>query len=196
MLSLVLKDLVAGRRLLALILPLGVVQLATFAVVGPIFLLGALVFTSLLAFGSIALEELQGTETLWSSLPVTRGQIVLARYLTVLIGILTGLCLSWAAGQTVIRLGSGPAGAPALVGLRAHAFLISLLLLAAALYLPLLFRFGASKGFLVFSALSVGLLLVLTVAGQGILLLKGYSNPLMDPETWKTAGPELREKLR
>lgn len=194
--SLIWKDIVAGRRLLAVILPLGILQVATFALAGPLFLPAALAFTGLLAFGPIAMEELQGTERLWASLPVTRGQIVAARYLTALIGILAGLGSSWAAGRAIVLLPVTSEGDPASVANHVTvALMAAILLLAAAVYLPLHFKYGAGRGVVIYLGASVGFLLLLSVAGQLVLLAKGHSGPLLDPEAWRTAGPELREKL-
>jgi len=194
--SLVWKDVVAGGRLLAVVLPLGVLQVATFALTGPLFFVGAMMFTGLLAFGSIAIEEMQDTERLWASLPVTRGQIVAARYTTVLLGIATGLGSSWAAGRAAAMLPITPEWDPAAVANPGVlAAMAAILMLSAAVFLPLCFRFGAGRGVVIYLAVSVGFLLLVSVAGQVILLARGYSGPLLDPEAWKTAGPELREKL-
>jgi hypothetical protein len=196
MLSLVWKDVEAARRPLLLVIVLGVFQLASFATFGPVFLPAALVFSGLLAFIPIPVEEVQGTEILWNSLPVTRGQIVGARYLSVLAGILAGLGTSWVVGQTVTRLvPSGASGTAPFVGLGAHALLFSFLALASALFLPLYFGFGAGRGMIVFSAVAVGALLFLPVLGQVVLFMKGYSSPVLDPGTWKEVGPEIREKI-
>ena len=109
MLELVWKDVVAARRLLWLVIPLGGVQIAVVSFVPPIYVTAALIFSVLLAFGSIAVEESQRTELLWNSLPLSRGQFVAARYLTTLIGIVAGLAFSWALAQTVTRLASSVA---------------------------------------------------------------------------------------
>jgi len=115
MLDLVWKDVVAGRRAFLVVIALGVLQLAVSGSVGPVFLPTAFLFSGVFAFSPVFLEETQHTETLWNSLPVTRGRIVAARYLSVVLGIVVGLGLSWTVGQAVTRLmrsgGGGPAGA-------------------------------------------------------------------------------------
>lgn len=195
-LSLVLKDLAAARRLLLLILPLGLVHLAVFSSFGPIYFPTACLFAALLAFGPIALEEIHRTEILWNSLPVSRGQIVLARYVTTLIGILAGLAMSWGVGRLAARFIAAEASSPSpFAALRAHILLFSFLVLGMALFLPLYFHFGAGRGTILFSAVGVGLLLVLTVGTQVLLFAKGYSSPILDPESWKATGPELQERV-
>ncbi|HSG82397.1 MAG TPA: ABC-2 transporter permease [Gemmatimonadota bacterium] len=180
--SLVWKDVVAARRLLWLVLPLGAVQLAVMSFVPGMYVMAALTFAVLLALGSIAIEEYQGTDLLWNSLPVSRGQFVAARYLTTLLGGAAGLTLSWALAQTVTRMASsGAGGSSALLGLGAHAVLFALLLFAVALYLPLYFGFGAGRALLYFSGIAVAGLIVLYVATQLLLAATGYASP-GDPE--------------
>ncbi len=186
MLRLVWKDAMAARTLLLVGLPLYLFQIATFAAFGPGFLLGAFAFTSLLAFGSIAMEELQGTEPLWCSLPLGRAQVVGARYLTAIAGSVLGLAISWSAGQAVTRLISLPnRGASPFVSLATHAVLLALLLFVAAFFLPFYFRFGAGRGLVWFSAWGVGVLVALSLAIQAALFLAGASNPLLDPAIWR-----------
>jgi hypothetical protein len=196
MLSLVWKDVAAARRWLLLVIPLGLLHLATFASFGPVFLPAAFAFSVLLAFGSIPLEEIQRTESLWNSLPVTRGQIVMARYLSVLLGILAGLGLSWSVGQVITRMMPAGAGGPSpFVSFHAHALVFVPLALASAAFLPFYFRCGAGRGLILFSAAAVGALLILSVLVQMVLLVKGYSSPIFDPGNWKEAAPELQAKL-
>ena len=193
--NLVLKDLEAAKWLLLLVMPIGLLQIAVFASYGPAFPIAALVFAGLLAFGSIAIEEVQRTEILWSSLPLTRGQIVAGRYLTVLIGILAGLGTSWAVARIVLVSGAAEAEVAPFVGLKVHTLLFVVLILAAAVYLPLYFRFGAGRGLTIFSALAVAGLIALTLLVQLLLTLKGYPSPVVDPEAWKELGPEVQAKL-
>ena len=194
MLDLVWKDVVAARRLLWLILPLGGVQIAVMSFVPAIYLMATLTFCALLAFGSIAVEEYQRTELLWNSLPVTRGEFVTARYLTTLIGIVAGLALSWALAQTVTRLASdvtdGPAG---LLSLDAHAVLLGFLVFGAAVYQPLYFRFGAGRGLLYFSAIAVAELVIVSLVAQLALSATGYPSPAVDPEAWRALMMEMVE---
>ena len=186
MLNLVWKDVVAARRLLWLVLPLGGVQIAVMSFVPAIYLMAALTFSALLAFGSIAVEENQQTELLWNSLPVTRGEFVAARYMTTLIGIVAGLALSWVLAQAVTRLApditDGPAG---LLSLDAHAVLLGFLVFGAAVYQPLYFRFGAGRGLLYCSAIAVAALVIVSLVTQLTLSAKGYASPAADPEAWQ-----------
>jgi ABC-type transport system involved in multi-copper enzyme maturation permease subunit len=187
--SLVWKDAVAAQRLLWLVIPLGTVQLAVLALVPGLYPLAALTFAALLGFGSIAVEEAQRTELLWNSLPVSRGEFVTARYLTTLIGIVAGLAFGWALSQAVTRLAAE--GPSALLRLGAHALMFTVLVLGAAVYLPLYFRFGAGRGALVFSAAGVVALLVISLVTQSILLALGYPSPIADPDAWRAAAPTL-----
>ena len=216
MLNLVWKDIAAARRILLIVLPLGILQLAVFASVGPFILPAALFFSAVLASGSIALEEAQRTETLWNSLPVSRAQVVFARYLTVHLGILVGLGLSWAVGQVVGRLmaSSGTAGsavATATAGVAAVATsavdpapfasptalapIFVVLTLTAALYLPFYFRWGAGRGAIILSAVGVGSLLIITLLVQWLLGENGYSSPMLQPGAWNTADPAARAEF-
>ena len=217
MLDLVWKDIAAARRILLILIPLGILQLAVFASVGPFILPAALLFSAVLASGSIALEEAQRTETLWASLPVSRGQIVFARYLTVLLGILFGLGLTCAVGQVVGRLmatglGVGRAAAagdttsvatmnPAPFATPiALAPIFVVLILTGAIYLPFYFRWGAGRGAVILSAVGAGSLLIITLLVQWLLGENGYSNPMLQPGAWKTADPaaaaEFEARLR
>jgi ABC-type transport system involved in multi-copper enzyme maturation permease subunit len=177
MLNLVWKDIVAARRLLWLVLPLGGVQIAVMSFVPAMYVMAALIFAALLALGSVAIEEYQGTELLWNSLPVSRGQFVAARYLTTLLGGGAGLLLSWALAQTVTRMASsGAGGSSALLGLGAHAALFALLLFAVAIYLPLFFRMGAGRALIYFSGIAVAGLILFYLATQLLPYATGYAS--------------------
>jgi ABC-type transport system involved in multi-copper enzyme maturation permease subunit len=208
MLNLVWKDIAAARRILLIVLPLGILQLAVFASVGPFILPAALFFSAILASGSIALEETQRTELLWNSLPVSRGQVVFGRYLTVLLGILVGLGLSWAVGQVVGRLLAAGGGAintasgstgtvdPApFASPIALAPIFVVLALSAALYLPFYFRWGAGRGAVILSAVGVGTMLIITLLFQWLLQENGYSSPMLQPGAWRDADPAARAEF-
>ncbi len=196
MLSLVWKDVVAARRPLLLVIPLGGVQLAVLASIPPIYPVAALTFAALLAFGSIAVEESQRTELLWNSLPVTRGEFVTARYLAALMGMTVGLLLGWAIAQLAARpISIGPLGPATFTSFSAHALMFGLLVFSAAVFLPLHFRFGPGRGFIFFSAVALGALVVVSLLAQFILSVKGYPSPIFDPEAWKTMGPASFARL-
>lgn len=200
MTELVWKDIMVVRWFLVILIPFYAIQLATF-VQTPLFFLVTASFTALLGFGSIAFEDRQNTESLWCSLPVTRREVVLARYLSTGLGIFLGLAVSWLVGRIIAQLADAEGGRDAATppGLQAYVGLFILLGLFAAVFLPCYFRFGAGKGLLVFSAIGVGALIVIPVLLQLALLFAGYSNSLLDPELWAggTAGigPEERERL-
>lgn len=196
MVSLVWKDIVAARRILLLVIPLGVLQLAVFASAGPFIFPAALFFSAVLASGSIVLEEAQRTEAMWNSLPASRGQVVFARYLTVLLGIVTGVGLSWAVRQGVGRLmpeqgmGSDPIASTA-----ALAAVFVVLVFTAALYLPFYFRWGAGRGAVILSAVGVGSLLVITLLVRWLLEANGCAGPTLQPDAWNAADPAVRAEF-
>ncbi len=197
MLSLIWKDFVAARRLLLLlVIPLGSVQLAVLASVPPIYPIAALTFAAVLAFGSIAVEETQRTELLWNSLPVTRGAFVTARYLVALIGMTAGLTLGWAIAQLTVRsISIGGLGPATFTGFTAHVLMYGMLVLAAAIFLPLHFRFGPGRAVLFFLAVTVGAVVVISLVAQLIMSAKGYPSPIFDPETWRRTGGALSVQL-
>jgi ABC-type transport system involved in multi-copper enzyme maturation permease subunit len=195
-LSLVWKDVAAAQRLLWLVIPLAAVQLAVMALVPEIYPLAAITFAALLAFGSIAIEEAQRTELLWNSLPVSRGEFVAARYLTTLLGMLAGLAFAWALAQAVTRLtSSGAEGSSSLLSLNAHAVFFGFVAFSAAVYLPLYFRYGAGRALLLFLAISVVALIVVSQLISTILAAKGYPSPISDPEVWGAAAPRLMREV-
>lgn len=194
MIELVRKDLVVARWFLIFGIPLFALQLALTASLAPVFVIFTMVFTGLLGFGSIGLEDHQNTESLWCSLPVTRREVVLARYLSTGLGLLFGLGLSWSIGLAAAQLmGTGSnRDAAVSAGILAHATLFALLALLAAIFLPCYFRFGAGKGLVVFSAVAIGVLIVAPLLLHLTLLLAGYGNPLMDPQVWRRGAEKLR----
>ena len=160
--NLIVKDLIAARWFLLAILVLYVVQLATLTIAPPAAMVVTLIFTSLMAFGSLAIEEAQGTETTWCSLPVDRSQIVLARYSTTLLAILLGLGLSWA-----VSAGS--------LGLAAQSSAFFMLTVAASLFLPCYFRLGIGRGLMVFAIVMLGILVLFAAVGALISFLTNGS---------------------
>jgi hypothetical protein len=193
MIDLVWKDIVVARWILVFLIPLYALQLGVMASQALVFLFLTLLFTGLLAFGPIGLEDHQNTECLWCSLPITRREVVLARYLSTGLGLLLGLALSWligrvAAPQVVVGAGRDAAPSP---GLLAYAGLAVLLAFLAAAFLPCYFRFGAGRGLVVFSAIGVGALIVTPLVLQLTLFLAGYTNPLLDPELWRRGAEKI-----
>lgn len=183
MLRLVWKDVAAAGWFLLVGLPLYVVQAVGMAAAAPALLVVTLVFTVALAFGSIGIEELQDTEVSWLSLPVSRRDLVLARYASTALGTLLGLGTSWVAARVAwawILTGSRVPSAPP--GAGAYAVLFAFFLVAAALFLPCYFRLGMGRGLLLFSALSFALLVLVSLAGWAAVRLAG--------------GPEAIEALR
>jgi hypothetical protein len=186
MLDLVWKDFSAARWFLLLIVPLSALQLVGVAEVPPVFVMVTLLSSALLAFGPVGIEELQGTEALWCSLPVSRLDVVLARYLTTLIGTAVGLGTSRLVGGLAFGwVSRDPQGATVHLDARVYASLFFLITGAAGLYLPCYFRWGGGKGLQVFSMVVLGLVLA-GAAGGAVLaaLVDGLPSPadLNDPD--------------
>jgi ABC-type transport system involved in multi-copper enzyme maturation permease subunit len=185
--ELVWKDLVAARWFLALLILFYSLQLAIMSYQVPLFILMTLLCTALLGFGSIGMEDVQNTESLWCSLPVTRREVVLARYLSTCTGLVLGLALSWLIGRLATRILVSASGreSAAQLGLEAYAVLLIVLFLLAALFLPCYFRFGAGKGLMVFSFIGVAALLGIPLLAQLFLMLAGYADRFLDLEVWR-----------
>lgn len=190
--SLIWKDIVVAKWLLAAAIPVYVGQLIAMADVPPMFatltMLGAVFF----AVVSVGVEETQRTETLWNSLPVSRSLIVYARYLTTVIAIGFALGASWIIGLAMAGWFHPDAGAGPL-GARAYLTLACVLLLFAALFLPCYFRFGAGTGVQVFAALSLGLMILLSVAGSLVVFANGGAEALAE---LRDPSPERIEEMR
>jgi ABC-type transport system involved in multi-copper enzyme maturation permease subunit len=160
------KDLLLTRWFLLLVAPLYAVQLASLASSPPATALVMWMFTAILAFGPLAVEESQGTEALWNSLPVRRSDVVVARYLSALFGVVLGLVVAWAFARVPV----------AFCGLT-----FAWLTLVISLFLPCYFRCGIGRGIAVFALLSLGLLVVMAVVG-GLILRHAGGPPEQAPE--------------
>lgn len=192
MLSLVWKDFVVARRFLPLLLPVGVVQLTVLASIPPIYPIAALSFAMLLATGSIVVEESQRTESLLNSLPVTRGELVTARYVSSLLGTTAGLALGWVVAQLAARPIAADAFGPTMfTSLSAHGFMFGAMMLSLAVFLPLHFRFGPGRAVLLFLAVAVAVIMIVSLLAQLLLLAKGYPSPISDPDGWRAAAAEV-----
>lgn len=188
MLRLVWKDAVAARWILLAGLPVYAINLAPLAGIWPVYVTIGLVGSAILAFGSLAIEEIQGTGTLWASLPVRRRDIVFARYLTAVLGVVVGLTVSFGVERVaaLVRAASGGASGTSLaVSATVHAVMLLVLLLVGAVLLPLCFRLGAGNGVLAFGAIAIGAILALALGGQLVLWLAGIANPLFDPALYR-----------
>jgi ABC-type transport system involved in multi-copper enzyme maturation permease subunit len=178
MLSLIVKDLIVARWFLLVILVLYAAQLATMTIAPPAAMVVTLIFTSLMAFGSLGIEETQGTEATWCSLPVDRRQIVLARYATTLLAITLGLSISWAVSGGIL----GP---------MAQSSTFFLLTVMASLLLPCYFRLGLGRGMATFAIVVLGILVLLGGAGALIsFLTNGSAFPDM-PDKQRVAEAEV-----
>lgn len=152
---LVYKDIVGAKWFLLAALPIYALQLASLDAAPPLVLALTMLFAAMFAFGSIGIDEVQSTEMTWRSLPVGRGHIVLARYLTATLGSLLALALHLAISDTGL-------------GLAPLVMLFFLLQSAIALYLPCYFRFGAGRGLMAFAVLALGIIVVLAVVGAAV----------------------------
>ncbi len=94
--------------------------------------------------------------------------------------------MSGLVSRIVARFAAAEAGGSAAqpAGLEAYAFLFTLLGLFAAVFLPCCFGYGAGKGLIVFSAVGVGALIVISLLLQLTFLLAGCSSSILDPELW------------
>jgi len=158
MLSLVLKDLEAGRWYLPGLILLYMLQLAGVASSVPAFV----AMTALGSFGfasvSIFIEEAQGTELLWRSLPVSGRDIILARYVTTSGGICFGSATSIAISYLLTDESR-------LLEVSSIAFG---LLLAAAVFLPLYYRFGTGRALHLSALVALGLAIAMALIGAAI----------------------------
>ena len=170
MLSLIVKDLIVARWFLLVLLVLYAAQLATMTISPPAAMVVTMIFTSLMAFGSLGIEETQGTEITWCALPVDRRQIVLARYATTLLAIALGLGISWAISGGVL-------------GLTAQSSAFFMLTVTASLFLPCYFRLGLGRGFAAFAIVMLGILVLFAGAAALIsFLTEGSAIPDMSDE--------------
>jgi ABC-type transport system involved in multi-copper enzyme maturation permease subunit len=183
MLSLIVKDLIVARWFLLAILVLYAAQLAAMTVAPPAAIVVTLIFTSVMAFGSLGIEESQGTEVTWCSLPVDRRQIVLARYSTTLLAITLGLGISWAASAGTL-------------GLTVQSAAFFLLTVMASLFLPCYFRLGLGRGLAAFAIVSLGILVLLAGAGALIsFLTDGSAFPDVSDEQWVAAAAAWLQRM-
>jgi len=166
MLRLVWKDFAAAGWVLLAWMPLYAIQAASVASIAPALLIITVLSTAGLAFGSIGIEEIQRTEATWCSLPVSRREIVLARYAATATGIALGLGTSWAAALAARWwIFTAPRHAFVPPGAGAYATLLALFLFNAALFLPCYFRLGAGRGVMLFCLLVLALLALGSVLG-------------------------------
>lgn len=99
-------------------------------------------------------------EAFLAALPVSRAQLVRARYLTSLLGLLAGVALPLVVAGLAHALAPGRVAAPTPMELRSVGMLAMLDLLGLYVFLPFIHAFEASKGILAFSAA-----LILALAG-------------------------------
>jgi len=185
MTSLVWKDIVAARWFLIAALPLYAIQLATLGASPPALIVLTVLFTAVFAFGSIVLEEVQGTEILWCSLPLERREIVVARYLTVVLVTVAGLGMSFVLGRAGPRFVpvTGDGESVVQLGPLAYALIFFVILGAAAVYLPCYFRLGAGRGLMLAGILALGLLVLASATGSLIVYLAGGPEALQTART-------------
>ena len=135
-----LKDLLTMRRYLRSIAVILVLYLIFFFVgdINYSFVSGILMkLTAIIPTALFSVDEIAKWDNFGLTLPVDRGRIVLSRYLITLLFSLCGLLLSW--GMSLAR-GAAPEDYPVI-------FLTFLLVVSLlSITLPLLYRFGGTKG--------------------------------------------------
>lgn len=166
MTNLLVKDLLIIRFYLLIGLPIYLLYSATFYRQPNAFLLVSLGYSLLLAMGATLIEDRSDADVFLLSLPVNRQTVVCARYLSALLGLVTGLLTSVAWGRALAAvIGPGEGGLPRVTfgGLAAALLVLTVVL---SLYFPLYFRFGLVKGVVVLLAVGLGLVLCGSVAWQ------------------------------
>jgi ABC-type transport system involved in multi-copper enzyme maturation permease subunit len=194
MLRLVWKDVVIAGWFLSVLLPLYAIQVAGLVTIPEVLVVVTLLFTGALAFGSIGIEEVQGTEPLWCSLPVGRRQVVFARYATTALGIGVGIGLNWVVARGAANWVFVDSRMPArLLGGGAYALMFAAFLLVAAVYLPCHFRLGAGRGLMLASAILLAVLVTVSALGSLVVHLAGGAEAL---EALRRQDPERLEQAR
>lgn len=131
------------------------------ALVDEAFLWLGVVFSASLALYVPALEWHQETDPMLSSLPVSRGVLVLARYVSAVVaGAVGGVAWTTAGRLLAPVLAPGRATSGIWVTMDGALTFILLFGLLLAFFLPLYFRLGLGWGSLVFMGTSVGLMVL------------------------------------
>jgi len=177
MLPLIKMAWVLNRRLLLQGSPVFVMYLAQLVIVqhtgeAEAFIIMALFITSL----ATIIVTLQGltlpVESFVLALPISRTQVVRAKYLTSLLGLAVGLALPLAIAWIAHRVAPAwvPPASPTALGIVALGG--TLMPLGIFLCLPLVYRFGPSNGLMTFTLLTI-------LLPAGALIWKG-ANGCMD----------------
>lgn len=153
MLRLCLRDVIVNKYIWLVTLPFYLVYGAIFFRTNVGFLLIHVLFSLGLVIGMLAVEEMNGTDRLFCSLPLKRATIVAARYLSsFLIGLFVlALFLLYGSFLDSTMNGAALDFGPVKARSAAVSYLI-FLTLAFSLYFPFYFRFGTAKGAFYFSA--------------------------------------------
>ncbi len=188
MLPLIKMAWVLNRRLLLQGSPLFVLYLAQLVIIqhrGEVtpFIIIALFITYLVT----AIVTLQGltlpVEGFLLALPISRTQVVRAKYATSLMGLAVGLALPLATAWIAHRVAPAwvPPASPTAMGIVALGGIF--IALGIFLCLPLVYRFGPSKGLMSFTALTI-LLPASALAWKGVNgcmdLLEAFGNRWLD----------------
>jgi len=173
MFALIHMDWTLNRRLLLQFSPIFLLWTAVGVSHGMQSLLGISFAASLLAMALPVLQNLRDTvEPFICALPVSRRQIVLARYLSASTGMMLSFgfffLLGWVGHGAGLRWASDILPGDLLAGMGLQALLLSAGLF---LYLPFHFRFGGDLGLGLFTGTLLGCLIVLfAICGwQGLL---------------------------
>lgn len=148
--GLLYKDWITLLRQMKLYLLL----IAAFALVpGRWFSSLAIVYAAMLPFSAIAYDERSKWNRLAVMMPYTDGQLVLCKYLLGWLGLLCAVLLT-SVGQIAVCLARGASAE--LAGFPQSMLMIAIVsLILQALALPLMFRFGAERGRMLFLLLMV-----------------------------------------
>lgn len=184
MIRLVLRDLLVGHRLAAVLVVFYVLYLARAVRFPEFYLATTFVFTLGFTLGGLALDARRGSEALWASLPLDRATIVRGRYLAAAAFAACSLAMSWAVGRLAAPVARGAAPLPVVV----YVAVLGCMTLLVAAYLPFHFKLGPGAGLTAFMAVAAGVLLGAAVVSQLAAWLLGSPDALLSAATWQTAG--------
>jgi hypothetical protein len=149
-LALVRKDFKIIRRYLWIAIPVFLSYGAMFVVTTRSFLLACGIFSAAAAISPMWIETVMKSDLLLCSLPVSRTQIVVGRYVSCLVFILVGAAGTLLYGLLLDRL-FDQASFGANAHLPAFISLIGVTFVGLSLFLPFFFRLGLGKGIVAFA---------------------------------------------
>lgn len=144
MLNLILKDILLQKRSIALMLFYGIIFIIAFQgseVSAFVAVLVAITYTSINTVAAI--EEKNKADIILNSLPIKRGRIILAKYISLFAYMLMGV-LSYLAATTIIKTLNLPIK---VFPITIEAFIgaVSTVVFMNSIYLPVFFKYGYTK---------------------------------------------------